>query len=179
MPLLVMPDCLQCDDFLPVVFVRVCMFVFRHGFADGLAVTFRVLKFVLGLLGLNLLVPSCLLVVRARGLSSMGKKIRISITVDEDIHRDVQEIGFNISKLCENAMKDAVRRMTGSNSSKDPGISREPHTNNHKNQLVRGVGLEPTKAFATGASVLLLRPNSDIPARRGFAPFETPYPRPL
>jgi hypothetical protein len=29
---------------------------------------------------------------------------------------------------------------------------------------VRGVGLEPTKAFATGASVLLLRPISDIPA---------------
>ena len=32
------------------------------------------------------------------------------------------------------------------------------------NKLVRGVGLEPTKALATGASVLLLRPISDTPA---------------
>jgi hypothetical protein len=61
-------------------------------------------------------------------------------------------------------MKDAVKRMKGSNSSKDPGIYREPYVNNPQNQMVRGVGLEPTKAFATGASVLLLRPNSDIPA---------------
>jgi hypothetical protein len=30
--------------------------------------------------------------------------------------------------------------------------------------LVREGGLEPPKAFAIGASVLLLRPNSDIPA---------------
>lgn len=31
-------------------------------------------------------------------------------------------------------------------------------------EVVRGGGLEPPKAFAIGASVLLLRPNSDIPA---------------
>ena len=31
-------------------------------------------------------------------------------------------------------------------------------------KMVRGVGLEPTKACAIGASVLLLRPSSDIPA---------------
>ena len=31
-------------------------------------------------------------------------------------------------------------------------------------KMVRGVGLEPTKACAIGASVLLLRPSSEIPA---------------
>lgn len=68
----------------------------------------------------------------------MGKKIRISITVDEDVHREVQEIGFNVSKLCEDAMIDAIKRMKGSNTSKDPGIHREPYLDNSISRIKGG-----------------------------------------
>ena len=50
----------------------------------------------------------------------MGKKIRVNITVDEEIHKKAKDLGFNISKLCENAMKNAIKRMKGSNPSNNP-----------------------------------------------------------
>ena len=53
----------------------------------------------------------------------MGQKIRINITVDEEIHKTTKELGFNVSKLCENAMKDAINRMRGPNSLNKPHLS--------------------------------------------------------
>ena len=41
----------------------------------------------------------------------MGKKITVGIYVDEEIVRAAKELGFNISKLCENCLKEAIRRM--------------------------------------------------------------------
>ena len=53
----------------------------------------------------------------------MGRKIRINITVDDEIHKTTKDLGFNISKLCENAMKDAIIRMKRSNTSGNPDFS--------------------------------------------------------
>ena len=52
----------------------------------------------------------------------MGKKTTISIYIDEDI---AKEIGLNISKLCENCLKEAIRRLEGitpGNSNSEEGI---------------------------------------------------------
>ena len=41
----------------------------------------------------------------------MTTKIRINITVDAEVHRKAHELGLNVSKVCENALKEAVRRL--------------------------------------------------------------------
>ena len=41
----------------------------------------------------------------------MTAKKRINITVDAEVHKKAHELGLNVSKVCENALKDAVRRL--------------------------------------------------------------------
>jgi len=41
----------------------------------------------------------------------MGKKTTISIYIDEDVAKEAKEVGLNISKLCENCLKEAIRRL--------------------------------------------------------------------
>jgi len=41
----------------------------------------------------------------------MTAKKRINITVDAEVHRKAHELGLNVSKICENALKEAVRRL--------------------------------------------------------------------
>ena len=43
----------------------------------------------------------------------MAKKYA-TIYVDEDTIRKAKEMGLNISKTCENALKEAIRRLGGS-----------------------------------------------------------------
>ncbi|MDH5449921.1 MAG: type II toxin-antitoxin system CcdA family antitoxin [Candidatus Bathyarchaeota archaeon] len=43
----------------------------------------------------------------------MAKKKLVSIKVDEKIHKEAKELGLNISKTCENALKEAVRKLKG------------------------------------------------------------------
>ena len=82
------------------------------------------------------------------------------VYLDPEVVKEVRELGLNLSKISENALKEAIRRL------RTPSVQNNPENSPERSQssLVRGVGLEPTKAFAIGASVLLLRPNSDIPA---------------
>ena len=94
---------------------------------------------------------------------SLGKLKLTTIRLDDEDLEKAQKLGINISQVCRNAVKEAIRRMEG------PTYQDDSKTNSNvlqNNQMVRGVGLEPTKAFAIGASVLLLRPSSDIPAVR-------------
>ena len=42
----------------------------------------------------------------------MAKRL-VSIKVDEEVLREAKEIGLNISKVCENALKEAVVRLRG------------------------------------------------------------------
>ena len=42
----------------------------------------------------------------------MRKKARINLTIDQDVLRTAKELGLNISKVCENCLKDTIRRLT-------------------------------------------------------------------
>jgi len=41
----------------------------------------------------------------------MGKKINASVYMDAEIIRKARELGLNISKTCENALKEAIKRL--------------------------------------------------------------------
>jgi len=46
----------------------------------------------------------------------MRKYVRVNLTIDEEVVRKAKELGLNLSKTCENALKEAIRRLEGSNS---------------------------------------------------------------
>ena len=41
----------------------------------------------------------------------MGKRIVTSIRIDEDVLRRAKEVGLNISKISENALREAIARL--------------------------------------------------------------------
>ena len=41
----------------------------------------------------------------------MGKQVRVNLTIDEEVATKAKEIGLNLSKVCENCLKEAIRRM--------------------------------------------------------------------
>ena len=43
----------------------------------------------------------------------MGTKGKITLYVDLEVVREAKELGLNISKVCENALKEAIRRLKG------------------------------------------------------------------
>jgi len=43
----------------------------------------------------------------------MGRAIVTSIRIDEDVLRRAKEVGLNISKVSENALKEAIARLEG------------------------------------------------------------------
>ena len=77
----------------------------------------------------------------------MGRRIVTSIRIDEDVLREAKEIGLNISKISENALKEAIRRL------------RSPSCGNgcvFGCCLAGPVGFEPTTSGSAGQ-----RPNPD------------------
>ena len=50
----------------------------------------------------------------------MGKRKMTTIRIDEELLRKAHELGLNVSKVCENALKEAVRRLEGSEPSENP-----------------------------------------------------------
>ena len=51
----------------------------------------------------------------------MRKKITIGIYVDEEVVRKAKEIGLNISKISENALKEVIEKILSSNLRKVAG----------------------------------------------------------
>ncbi len=41
----------------------------------------------------------------------MGKKIRTNIYIDFKILKEAQDLGLNVSKTCENALKMAIKQL--------------------------------------------------------------------
>ena len=41
----------------------------------------------------------------------MGKRVVTSIRIDEDVLRTAKELGLSVSKVSENALKEAIRRL--------------------------------------------------------------------
>ena len=52
----------------------------------------------------------------------MGEKTYTSIYIDKEVLEKAREIGLNVSKTCENALKEAIRRLEGSNNPNKGGI---------------------------------------------------------
>jgi len=45
----------------------------------------------------------------------MSDKKKLTLYVDAEIIEEAKELGLNISKVCENSLKEAIRRLKGSN----------------------------------------------------------------
>lgn len=43
----------------------------------------------------------------------MAKKVTTSIYLDKKVFRDAKDLGLNISKVAENALKEAIARLKG------------------------------------------------------------------
>lgn len=41
----------------------------------------------------------------------MGKKVVTSIRIDQDVLRTAKELGLSVSKISENALKEAIKRL--------------------------------------------------------------------
>lgn len=65
-------------------------------------------------------------------------KIRVNLSIDEDVVNKAKQIGINLSQYCENALKDAIQRLERGYPSRDPGIFREPYANNHAETRLKG-----------------------------------------
>jgi hypothetical protein len=79
-----------------------------------------------------------------------GNKATISITLPPKLVEKSRKYGLNISKIAENALKDAVERMESPKTLTNGGERLK------QVEVVRGVGFEPTNLYRIGASVLRL-----------------------
>ncbi len=90
----------------------------------------------------------------------MGKKARTTLYIDSEILKEAQELGLNVSKTCEIALKQAIeqlRALYGKKESED--CPRCP-----QNWDVDGEGFEPsTSAMPTPRSF-----QTDLPARQNL-----------
>ena len=84
-----------------------------------------------------------------------------TIRVDAEVLNKAHDLGLNVSKISENALKDAIDRMERPNTLTN-GVKRL-----EKTEMVRGVGFEPTNLYRIGASVLRLWPGLATPASGG------------
>jgi len=55
----------------------------------------------------------------------MGKKL-VSIRIDEEVTKKAHEVGLNVSKVCENALKKAIEAIEGTSAKSNCGES-NPH----------------------------------------------------
>ena len=79
----------------------------------------------------------------------LRRKVKVTINLEPEVVKKAKDLGLNISKICENALKEYIWRLTGSNLN-----------NTSENDLFRGVnclvdegGFEPpTSAMPTPRS---------------------------
>ena len=93
----------------------------------------------------------------------MAEKARTTITVDERILKMAKEEGINVSGAAERGIIEALRNKKsvlepekynlGENISSNPD-SKEPSKNIDSDEVVRGVGFEPTYPCGTAPSTL-------------------------
>jgi len=46
----------------------------------------------------------------------MRRKVKVTINLEPEVAKKAKELGLNISKICENALKDYIDKVTGFNS---------------------------------------------------------------
>ena len=47
-------------------------------------------------------------------------KIRVNLTIDEDVKRKAEELGLNLSKVSENTLKGAIRKLEANDPPNNP-----------------------------------------------------------
>ena len=83
-----------------------------------------------------------------------GKKKNVMLYLDPEVVRKAKELGLNLSKVCENALKEAIRRLEGSDLQTSSFSKRNC-------VVVDGAGFEPaTSAMPTPRSF-----QADLPAQ--------------
>ncbi len=74
----------------------------------------------------------------------MGKLKITAIRIDEEDLAKAKDLGINVSQVCRNAVKEAIRRMGGAYPSRDHGIFRNPYPDDAQSRSVVGLpGFEP------------------------------------
>lgn len=43
----------------------------------------------------------------------MGKRVKVNLTMDEEVVKKAKKIGINLSQFCENALREAIKRLEG------------------------------------------------------------------
>ena len=84
----------------------------------------------------------------------MGRKTRTNLYIDSEVLKEAHELGLNVSKTCENALKQAIRQLKPLYTEKVPQPNSEasPNTN-----MAGGVGFEPTTTGLGGLRPILTR----------------------
>ena len=65
-------------------------------------------------------------------------KKSVMVYLDPEVVKEARELGLNISRICENALKEAIRRLKGENS----------QNNFNHQEMVGPRGFEPRTASA-------------------------------
>ena len=50
----------------------------------------------------------------------MGKKVRVNLTIDDEILKKAKDLGLNLSKVCENALIRAIEAMEEAYGKREP-----------------------------------------------------------
>ena len=72
----------------------------------------------------------------------MGKKKITTMRIDADLLKKAHELGLNVTKVCENALKEAIERMERPRTETNGGTRSDSN-------MARGVGFEPTRPLLT------------------------------
>ena len=52
----------------------------------------------------------------------MGGQVRINLSMDEDVVKKAKQIGLNLSKTCENCLKQAIKALESTHPQKNPDL---------------------------------------------------------
>ena len=90
-------------------------------------------------------------------------KKNVTIRVEEKVVKEAQEVGLNVSRVCENALKEAVARLKGK--FPDPQNCNDKNVFNNQELTIkcRRVGGQPS-----GESLRKLHPSSRTASPRGL-----------
>jgi len=66
----------------------------------------------------------------------MGKKKITSLRLDEDLVKKAHELGLNVTKICENAIKEAISKLESPKIETNGGFSLLPKKNFTKRKTI-------------------------------------------
>ena len=79
----------------------------------------------------------------------MGKRVKVNLAMDKEVVKEAKKIGINLSQFCENALREAIKRLKGLKTETNGG------TPVSQTVLARGAGFEPARPQrATGLAGL-------------------------